>query len=344
MGVRCDLSVILVESTQNTMSKVKEIITLYFGQMQPERIQQKFFHWLKNPDSSQDKEGTLTQLWEEISDSADLSTEKSYRQVEQRLGLSVKRNSTRLLYMRIARVAAVFLTPVLSILSAWLYVENQQYAKIEWVEQYVPNGETREIKLPDNSLVLINSGSILFYQKDFKGKVRNLYLSGKAKFTVSPDKKKPFIVRTNDMSVEALGTIFNISSYPDDSHTIATLIEGKVGVDIASTENEFILSPGEQIVYNKETGKSLKREARIDYVLAWEKGQMVFQSVSLYSIVKELERHYGVTVYLNAAGLSDEKLTVKFLHDESLEEILRVLQQIITGFNYKIEGDKIFIY
>lgn len=325
------------------MSKVKEIIERYFIHQQPEDIQHNFFRWLKTPDSLEEKEEEFSHLWDAISVSADSSTERSFQQVEKRLGLS-KQSARRSLYIRITRIAAVFLIPVLSLLTAWLYVQNQPAPDLNLVEYYVPHGEIREITLPDNSQALINSGSMLFYQKEFKGKKREIYLSGEAKFTVTPDKKKPFIVRTNDMAVEALGTVFNVSSYADNPYVIATLVEGKVGVDILPTEDEFILKPREQVVYDKETRESLLKEARLDYVLAWEKGQMVFQSASLFTIVKVLERHYGVTVYLNATGLSDEKLTVKFLYDESLEEVLHTLQQIITGFKYKIEGEKIYIY
>jgi len=344
LGVKGGLSVIYLESTLDTMSQIKEIISLYLEKHQSEEIRQRFFHWLKSSISSKEKEEALTRFWEELSVSADLSTEKAYHQVQQRLGFSKKQTSKRLFYIRIAQVAAILLIPLLSFITARWYVDNRLSSNMELVEHYVPYGEIREIRLPDSSRVIMNSGSLLFYHKDLSGKIRDLYLSGEAKFTVWPDKKRPFVVRTNDMSVEALGTVFNISSYPDNPHTMTTLIEGKVGVDIALSENKFILSPGEQIIYNKETGETLRKEARLDYVLAWEKGGMVFRSASLYSVVKELERRYGVTVYLNAAGLNDEKLTVKFLYDETPEEILDALKQIITGFKYKIEGEKIFIY
>ena len=82
----------------------------------------------------------------------------------------------------------------------------------------------------------------------------------------------------------------------------------------------------------------------MDYVLAWEKGQMIFQSASLYSVLKEIERHYQVTVCLNSKDLSDERLTVKFVHDEGIEDVLYTLQQIVAGFKYKIDGDKVYIY
>ena len=124
----------------------------------------------------------------------------------------------------------------------------------------------------------------------------------------------------------------------------ASLAEGKIKVDIRSSHETFILDPDEQVVFDKNTGVSERKRARMDYVLAWEKGQMIFQSASLYSVIKEIERHYGVQVYLNARDLNDEKLTVKFLHNETLEEVLYTLKQIVAGFKYKIEGDKVYIY
>lgn len=324
------------------MSKVNKIIEHYFRQQQSEEVQRRFFFWLKHADTSREKEEVLSRLWEETSVPPDLSTEISYRQVEKRLGFTW-RTGNRALYIRTARIAALFLIPLLSVITAWYYVQHQQAPEINLVECYVPNGQIQEIILPDNSHVLVNSGSTLFYQEKFNGRIRDIYLSGEATFTISPDKKKPFIVKTGDMSVEALGTEFNVSSYPDNPHTVTTLIEGKVGVHIKSTETDFILRPGEQVVFDKETGFSSQKEARLDYVLAWQKGQLIFQSASLHQIVEELERRFNVTIYINAANLSNEKITVKFLYEETLEDILHTLQQIITGFKYKIDNEKIYI-
>jgi ferric-dicitrate binding protein FerR (iron transport regulator) len=243
------------------------------------------------------------------------------------------------------RIAAVFLIPLFSILTAYWYVQNQPpFEDVALMECYVPNGEIREIRLPDSSSVLINSGSALFYPQAFKGNTRTIYLNGEAKFTVRQNKKMPFIVSTKDMNVEALGTVFNISSYPDNPYTTTTLAQGKVKVDIKTSEETFLLSPNEQVIYDKVTGTAVQKQSRLDYVLAWEKGLLVFQSASLHTVIKEIERHYDVTVYFNSTDLNDKIITVKFIHDETLEESLHTLQQIITGFHYKTEGKRIYIY
>jgi ferric-dicitrate binding protein FerR (iron transport regulator) len=325
------------------MSKVKQIIEQYFERQHPEEIRQSFFFWMRSPVSAKTKEDVLYQLWNELDIPSNLSTEKSYKELEKRLHFT-RQTSKRVLYAKLTRIAAIFLIPLLSILSVWFYINNRQPQQIDLIECYVPNGEIREIELPDQSRVVINSGSCLFYQKEFKGKTREIYLSGEAKFIVSPDKNKPFIVKTNDLFIEALGTVFNVSSFPDNPHTTATLIEGLISVDIRSTDEHFMLDPGKQVLYDKTTGYSTYQQARLDYVLAWEKGQLVFQSASLNAIIKELERRYNVSFYLNDTGLEEERLTVKFMHDETLNEILHTLQQIITGFDFNMKGDKIYIY
>ena len=255
----------------------------------------------------------------------------------------VKRRAAGFLFMKWGQVAAVILVPLLSVLLSWWYVEKQVVEEVEWVECFVPDGEIRSVVLPDHSVVTLNSGSSLFYPSKFKGKQRNVYLSGEAKFSVYPNKKQPFWVKTGDLAIEALGTVFDVASYSNMQEVSATLVEGKIRVDVQSCQTSFILNPKEQILYNRQTGKIDRKQVRTDYVLAWEKGQLVFQGASLYAVINEIERRYGVDVYLNAKGLSEEKLTVKFLHDESLEDILYTLQQIIAGFKYRIEGNKVYI-
>ena len=329
------------------MLRVNQIINKYFKNNQPENVQRKFLYWIKSPIHKKEKEQSLFRLWEEICLPADSSTETSYEQVMKRL-LDNKMKKRRLLLMKLTHVAAFFLVSILSVFSTWLYIRHNTLPltenEIELVECYIPNGEIHEILLPDNSRVIINSGSSIFYNKTFADNVRDVYLSGEAKFIVSKDEKRPFVVKTKDMVVEALGTTFNISSYPNKHYSATTLVDGGVRVNIRSSIENFILKPGEQILFDKETGLNSIGRTRIDYILAWEKGQMVFRSASLYTIIEDLERRYDVSIYLNSKSLGDEKLTVKFMHDETIDDILNILQQIIKEFNYKIEDNKIFIY
>ncbi len=77
-----------------------------------------------------------------------------------------------------------------------------------------PKGEKANITLADGSLVWINSGSSLTYNNAFNQKERKVFLEGEAYFEVAKDPKRPFIVHTRDMDIEALGTAFNVRAYP----------------------------------------------------------------------------------------------------------------------------------
>ena len=326
------------------MSKARKIINHFFYNEQSEDTREKFFDWLLRPVSSFEREEAMRDVWENLHVEADSSTWNSYRQVHQKLHIG-STTRVRSVYMKMLRIAAVFLLPLLSALFVYLYVQNYQPATIEMVECFVPNGQIREIMLPDSSFVIANSGSIVIYPENFAGNKRVIYLNGEAKFTVKSDRKKPFIVKANDMSVEALGTVFNVSSYSDNEQTIATLVEGKVKVDFKTEGiNSEILSPGEQVIYDRTSGQAIRKTVRTDYVMAWEAGHLIFQSASLQQVVKTIERRYDVVIYLNSGNFTDEKITVKFIHDQTLDEVLQTLQYIIKDFKYKIADNKVYIY
>jgi ferric-dicitrate binding protein FerR (iron transport regulator) len=333
---------------KDDMSRVEQIIECFLNDEQAENTQRTFFLWLRHPSSTSEKDRSLYAQWDGIQAVDDSDAEASFGQLTERLGgtkPATKRRTARSLMFRIARIAAMFLIPLFSLATAYWFVQSRQPVELNLVTCFVPKGEIKEIALPDGSVAILNSGTTLIYPENFTGNNRPVYLNGEAKFTVAKDPEKTFVVKTKDMDVNALGTVFNVSSYSDNCQTVATLVQGSVQVDIkADDEQSFLLKPSEQVVYNSLTKTVEHKTVRIEYVLAWERGQMAFQSAPLYEIISEMERCYNVKVFLNSTDLNDEKLTVKFLNDESLAEILHTLQQIIKGFHYKIDNDKIYIY
>src|SRR5690606_4403888 len=106
----------------------------------------------------------------------------------------------------------------------------------------------------DGSKVYLNAGSTLQFPSAFAGNERRVKLNGEGYFEVAPNKDKKFIVETESLQVEVLGTVFNLKSYADDSKIYTTLLEGKVA--ITGVDNRVqILSPNEHAIYNKSTKK-----------------------------------------------------------------------------------------
>lgn len=79
-------------------------------------------------------------------------------------------------------------------------------------------GEQRVVELPDHSVVSLNANSTLRFRNDWSqaNTLREVWLDGEAFFSVQKQEgaagPAKFIVHTNDLDVEVLGTRFNVSN------------------------------------------------------------------------------------------------------------------------------------
>ena len=88
-------------------------------------------------------------------------------------------------------------------------------------------GERRSLTLADGSTVDLNARSKL--RIEFSGAERRVeLLDGQALFQVAKDKDRPFIVRSGDATVRAVGTQFDV--YRKGGGTTVTVLEGRVAV------------------------------------------------------------------------------------------------------------------
>jgi ferric-dicitrate binding protein FerR (iron transport regulator) len=329
------------------MSKARQIIEIYFKNTYPKSVQRNFAAWLQDKRNRTEKEEILQEVWNELDAKADQTTEISFQKLQSRLstGHSPSRRIVPLSH-KIWRIAAGILLPIVSVALTYVYMKTNtpEADNIQLVECIVPNGETRTIILPDSSKVQLNAGSILVYPQRF-GKTRNIYLNGEAYFAIVHNEKQPFIVQTTDMEIEVLGTVFDLSSYIDSEHSTVTLESGKVNVRFKNPAFEpIMLSPNEQVTYNRISHSVSKHTVKCDDVLAWTKGNMVIQSMSLEEIAKIVERKYNLKVYANFNRYKNEKITVKFMNDESITDFMTVLKYLVPNLQYKIENDKLYIY
>lgn len=88
-------------------------------------------------------------------------------------------------------------------------------------------GEQRSIRLPDGSTVELNSRSRLRVRFTEAERTVEL-LEGQALFNVAKNPARPFIVRSDETRVRAVGTQFDV--YKKRGGTIVTVVEGRVAV------------------------------------------------------------------------------------------------------------------
>lgn len=306
-----------------------------------EKVTMEVHQWLLDSEHADEKEAALNSLWEETEAQADAGTWKSLENVYRKLGVEEKSsNENQIKIWRYVAAAVVILTVSVS---GTFYFTKNAYSEVAMVEKFTQDGDMNKIELPDGSMVQTNSGTLLLYPKTFKGDTRTVYLIGEANFKVKKNPDKPFIVKSTTMSVTALGTEFNVAAYPESGEIVATLINGKIKVECDGEKQSYTLIPGQQITYSKNNAKCLLSNANLEEVTAWQKGLFVFKGDTMKEILNILERRFNITFQCNISGFSDDKYNFRFRQNANIEEIMGIMQEVVGGFNYKIEGNICYI-
>lgn len=225
-------------------------------------------------------------------------------------------------------------------------------------------GSKTRIQLPDGSIVWLNAGSKLVYDKDFGKEERPVTLSGEGFFDVARDPSKPFIVRTANIEVRVLGTVFNVKAYPEDKSSETSLIHGSLEVSIKSRpRDKIILSSNEKLVVENKTITSrdslsddkdlpvmslnqIKHNPLDNSVneTQWIDNKLVFDNEPFADIAVKMERWFGVEIEITDSSLAAKRMTGKF-ERENIEQALEGLSYAsTTSFVFERKGNKIIIH
>lgn len=303
-----------------------------------------FHRWMINSDSSEEKEAALCNLWSKTKGKATENTDKSFQQVLDKLRIErapMIKTSRWSVWKPVAAAAIIVLLSV----TATLWVSYSYFDKdnATMIECYVKNGTREKVVLPDGSVIHLNSGSHILYPKNLEGKTRMIYLVGEADFKVAKNPEKPFIVRSSNMMITALGTEFNVRAYPEEKFITATLIEGKVKVNCNDTIS-YVLIPNQQVVYNKSTLTGQLLEADMEDVTAWQRGEVVLTKATIDEIVQVLERHYGIDFQVSGKRHSQDHYNFVFKENSDITQVLEVLKVVIGGFDFQLKGNTCYVY
>lgn len=319
----------------------KDIINLFTSSSQDEEMKSKFYGWLTDEQHAEEKDSALYEYWKNVKGSTELNLEDKLQRVYGKAGVRVSMQKKNY-WLRPLRYAAAIAVLMVSVYTAHVWTKKQ-YADVATIEKYVAPGGTQLIKLPDGTMVHVNAGSLLLYPEKFVGSTRTVFLIGEANFKVKKNAEQPFIVRSSTMSVTALGTEFNVKAYADDLDMEATLLEGKVKVVCGYEGKNYILSPGEQVFYNKTTGESSLAKVDVADATAWQRGELVFRSVTVKEIAAVLQRKFNVRFYGTSNRFNDDKYNFRFSDKASFDEVMKIIQSVVGDFSYRIEGQDCYI-
>lgn len=221
-------------------------------------------------------------------------------------------------------------------------VENQLITKSNTA------GRKSEIHLKDGTIINLNAESELSYHEVFSDTARMVWLEGEAFFDVAKDTSRPFYVISRDIIVQALGTSFNVSGYPEQGKFRVSLATGKVKVGEKSgswldkTAPQITLEPGQEVYYqSEEKAFSTVQEFDANQVQGWIEGVLHFNKASLEDIIRKLERWYGVDIELVTPPERALNYTGQFKR-QNLENVLTSMA-FVNNFEFEINNKNVVL-
>jgi ferric-dicitrate binding protein FerR (iron transport regulator) len=203
---------------------------------------------------------------------------------------------------------------------------------------HIPRGGQYQVTLPDGSKVWLNAASSIRFPTAFRGRSREVEITGEAYFEIAKNTNMPFYVKTNGMAVEVLGTKFNVNAYPDEPSIRTTLLEGSVR--IRKDRTTAMLAPGQQADLTTKGNMNIKKDADVDEAVAWKNGLFKLTSSDVGTIMRQLARWYDVEVEFEG-GIPSGHITGEVPRNTSLLKVLKVFET--SGIHFRIEGKKIVV-
>lgn len=309
------------------------------GELPPEKVAE-VENWLDEAEENRQLLGEVYRvlfLCDRVAAVEEIDVERSLRRVKHRM-MAAHRSRMRRIMGRIAAAAAIVAVAVWA--GAGLDSIAKRLAKPLVVSTRM--GERSQVVLPDGSKVWLNSCSRVTYSAPLFARERRVQMDGEAYFEVEHDDSSPFVVSTNGLNIEVLGTRFNIRN-DDTRMTVTTvLLEGSIMAYTRREEPVFV-HPAEQVDFDIRNGSlTLKRAPSTDGAIHWIDGCLHFDRNTFEEIVAELKRYYNVDVYFSSPALRYERFSGDFHVEDGIYHIMSVLK-LTRKFDYSVSGNDIFL-
>ena len=201
-------------------------------------------------------------------------------------------------------------------------------------------GEEKTVILPDGTSVNLNSLSRIVYPGTFSGECRAVTLEGEALFNVTTT-GIPFIVSTESMRIEVLGTSFDVRAY-SGKPARTVLLRGSVR--ISSGSGDRILSPGQMATVHGEEGNIRIDEVDADFYTSWTRGKIFFRDERLEDILDELSHFYDFEVEYGNAAVKNLRFGCYVDRFDEITPFLDLLRRTGKVRIESADGHKLLIY
>jgi transmembrane sensor len=289
---------------------------------------------LQQPEADEAISGPMESLWIELRENkaqCGVNWDKMYGILSQTEADLVYLNQRRNTGARktFIRVAAVAILCFLVCGIYWQFSKSKEKRKEAMVTQSKDIGtppplQKQIIHLADGSTVILNADSKLDYPIEFKGKTREVFLSGEGFFDIIHLSSRPFLVHTGKITTRVLGTAFNIRAYPGDEAIEVTVTRGKVQVEKENRKMGF-LTANQQLSFSFKTEEFVRKQVDIKSIIAWKPKEISFDDITMGEAARRIGDRFKMAVEFLNPAIRDCRVTATFYEVDRLNEIMTVI-------------------
>lgn len=225
---------------------------------------------------------------------------------------ALSNNTTSLFFQNIKYIAASIAAVFIIVFSLFTF---NDYNKPSFNHEYLTlNEKNLNITLPDNSIIDLDIKSEMKIAY-FKDRRTVDLIKGKALFSVSKDKTKPFIIKSGKTSIEVIGTKFEVINV--NNNTTVNVLEGLVKISHIYNEKgdikTLIRLSKEKTFSLDDKGKVRKNnKINIDNIATWKEDYINFNKNTLTEAFKSFQRYSNQAGSFENYEISQYKITGKF--------------------------------
>ena len=223
----------------------------------------------------------------------------------------------------------------LALAAAWLFavilvLPRQSYLLDDYLSDYhTETGELREIRLADGSQILLNTNSAV--SVNFNGSIRQITLHhGQVNFAVAKDAQRPFEVLSDELTVRALGTVFEVYK-PDSSEISVTVQEHAVAARVWSDgqQQSVNIQAGQRLRYRPGGILPQPEAVELNQAGAWQQHRLFINDRPLSELIAELDRYRVGRIFLADDKLKNLRVTGVFSLDKP-DDVLNSVRKVLT--------------
>lgn len=298
--------------------------------------------------------------------SKQIDADKAWKDLQIQINIQDK-NTSKFVWNEIIRIAAVFVIALFMGGLGYYFIDQKKETIADplFVEYVSPLGSRSSVILADGSKVWLNAGSTLKYKNTYGINNRDLQLTGEAFFEVEKNKELPFVVKTSEIDIIALGTKFNVKAYCEEKTIETTLIEGSVKLESTTVnlQKNILLKPNDKAVFTKskqsielasQQNQNINQESapakpkleiiesvEPEPIISWKDQRWIINNEKLGDLAVKLERRFDVSFVFDNDLIKDYSFRGT-LEDETLGQIMEAIK-FSSPIKYLIDKKTVYI-